>query len=1048
MFFLAISVFLTPKKRSTWADKSVHYKKVPFTTYSDRERVAWLVLEIEFPYFQNMKILLSLLVMCCLFSVVSAQTTYEVTTFSGRPVTGYEDGPKDSALFSGPYGMVKDSLGNIFIGELTNSCIRKINTSNIVSTFTGKRGVKIVKDGALSDATFNQPSAMVFDKSGNMIVVDNMGDRIRKITPGGVVSTIAGNGSRTTKDGLALQAGFELPRAICVDDTGNFYIAEYHAVRKISVNGMVSTLASGFNICQGIIIDKSGNLYVADNGANLIKKISPNGTVSTFRSNIKQPVHLCFDDSGYIICSARTQVVRISPDGSAIQEIAGTKTAGTRNGVGSAAAFSDITGLIMIAPGEFIISERNGVIRKMVVKTPAPPKPDYLNLPGSMCLGSTVSFEPTTTGSIPNLTVKADSSESTAPKAYFKNQSSVFVVNANDSIIRYDHQGNIQQVYNDLPYLTGVRSIVADENNRLYVVAIDLGTTYPVVYRFNSDGSWDISWQTPAYYFTGIAGMAMGPDGYLYVSDTVNVMMAKIDTSNATPSNLPFPSSQYSFYKPTGIAFDKTGTLYVADVGHQNILRRDAGDGNYYKVFTGFDTLGWNISMIDIETSADEFTMFASSGGIAPYKAVQITGLGNPQIMDFTAFPLFDVNNPAAVFQTVEAGKAPVFWILNSGGNNIKTYEIFAYTITPQLPAGLSYNFQTGEIYGTPLAASPAKAYVISVTSNMGTSSDTIVFGVTPPGPLSSAAGVSNSPLVKHKDGLSIQYYKDNNCERMIAISDSIGGSTPGNVLVNQEVFPTVASFNTKAFVGRVTKINNSDPEAEARLKLYFTYQDIENYNANNGAAQDLSNDTTGGTMQVAVLQMHTDTNGREQAIKHNPITASWISQEKNWMVDFQIDKFSTFYMGDPVTVDEFDCTNSGSDSIVVNGNAYYWEGDSLKSSGEYYQTLVNKDGCDSMATLKLTLIPDSTGTGNVVVYSKMAVKIYPNPSSGIFEVEISNRHTSTFAIKVFDPMGKEVFHSLSEGSTQVDLRHLPQGLYFISIDGGGNKATYRVLKQ
>ncbi|MHB1277063.1 MAG: T9SS type A sorting domain-containing protein [Bacteroidia bacterium] len=1007
---------------------------------------------------------LSLIAMCCFLSVASAQTTYEVSTFAGNGTRGNRNGPSDSATFGYPRSFARDAQGNIYVSDNYYHNIRKITPSGIISNFAGS-GTGGYKDGPAGQAQFKYPSGICFDKSGNLLVADFHNNVIRKVDPNGTVSTFAGTAGKSGyTDGNLQTALFDGPRSIFVDSAGNIYVGEAAKVRKITPAGQVITLAGGvttgyqdgtgsnarFYHVHGIVADNSGIVYVAELTNNAVRKITPDGTVSTVLKDgpIKGPMGILINDSGHLIVTSNTQILKITTSGIATS-LAGTSasTSTMKDGVGSDARFVQVAGIMQIGPNEYLISDISGsALRRLNGKAPLPPKPEYLKIPASLCMGSTVSFEPSTTGSIPELTLKADSLELSAAKLYHRHNTDVYIVNANDSILRYDLQGNLQQVYNDLPYLTGIRSIVADDIGRLYIVAIDLGTTYPVVYRFNADGSWDISWQTPMYYFTGISGMTMGPDGYLYVTDSVNLVLEKVDTATAMGTKLYNANSQYSLYKPAGLSFDKSGTLYIADVGHNNILRRDPTNGNFHKVFPDFDTLQWNISQIEIDKTADDLIMQASSGGRVPYKTIQIAGLENTRITDYADF-VPGLLQPAAIFEVADSGKVPVYWVLNSGANNLKKYEIYAYTITPQLPAGLRYNFSTGEIYGTPTAASPAKAYIIKATSNFGTNSDTIIFGVNAPGPINNTAGINNSPVTNHPDGFTIQYFKENDCEKIMDIQDSVGGNSPGKVQVSQTV-STIASFKTGKFVGRVTEINTQNPNAQARLKLYFTYQDIVNYNANNGVADDLSNDTSAGTMEVALLQLHTDSNGRTEFIKHNPITATWLSGPQNWLVNFPVEKFSVFYMGDPVSVDAFDCSNSGSDSIGVQGDFYYWETVALTTSGTYYQTLVNKDGCDSFATLKLTMIPDSSTGFSKVLYSNTSVHVYPNPGTGIFDLEIKNLMNIDYTISVVNTMGLEVYETSSDGNSQLDLRHLPDGIYFIRITGGNVQAVSRIVKQ
>jgi hypothetical protein len=276
-----------------------------------------------------------------------------------------------------------------------------------------------------------------------------------------------------------------------------------------------------------------------------------------------------------------------------------------------------------------------------------------------------------------------------------------------------------------------------------------------------------------------------------------------------------------------------------------------------------------------------------------------------------------------------------------------------------------------GNIAGTPRETVATTTYTVTGYSVFGTISKKITFAVTPSTLLSNSPGTGTS-LKNQGDGLKITYTDPSNCSKMVSIDDSVGGTQLGEVQVKQTVYPTVAKFSTSDFIGRKTEIKTQDPNASARLKLYFTYKDIDNYNKFTTGTK-LSNDTIGGTMQIGVLQLHTDSTGHVEEIKHNPVTAVWVHKDENWMVDFKVDKFSTFLAGGSGMIDSFSCANTGHDSVVTN-KAYFWNGNTLKKSGTYTSTFVNKAGCDSVVTLKLTSNCSNTGKDSIVTNNKYYV--------------------------------------------------------------------------
>lgn len=217
-----------------------------------------------------------------------------VSTFAGTGVAGYQDGPATSAQFFEPWGLAIDASDNIYVGDAKNNRIRKITPTGIVSTLAGSGGAGFA-DGAGAMAMFYYPSAVGVDAAGNVYVGDGNNHRIRKITPSGVVSTLAGTGVSGLADGAVTSASFNVPNCMAVSPSGDVYVTDVwnHAIRKIS-GGVVSTLAGGsigssdgkgalasFNNPHGIFLDADGNLFVADTENNRIRKIAPDGTVTT-----------------------------------------------------------------------------------------------------------------------------------------------------------------------------------------------------------------------------------------------------------------------------------------------------------------------------------------------------------------------------------------------------------------------------------------------------------------------------------------------------------------------------------------------------------------------------------------------------------------------------------------------------------------------------------------------------------------------------------------------------------------------------------------------
>jgi len=233
-----------------------------------------------------------------LIRMVSA--TGGVTTMAGSSAhQDYKDGSGTDAWFNAPACLTLDKSGNIYVTDTGNSVIRMITPSGVVTTIAGTAGMKGATDGTGAAARFNQPAGMAMDAAGMLYVADTMNQTIRKITPSGVVTTMAGlMGVSGTSDGKGASALFNQPMGLTFDGSGNLYVADYgnSAIRMVTPAGMVSTLAginsvSGmmdgmgtaawFNMPKDVKFDGMSALYVADYGNAEIRKVSLQGSVST-----------------------------------------------------------------------------------------------------------------------------------------------------------------------------------------------------------------------------------------------------------------------------------------------------------------------------------------------------------------------------------------------------------------------------------------------------------------------------------------------------------------------------------------------------------------------------------------------------------------------------------------------------------------------------------------------------------------------------------------------------------------------------------------------
>jgi sugar lactone lactonase YvrE len=197
-----------------------------------------------------------------------------------------------SASFNSPWGLAIDASGNIYVSDFENEEIRKITQAGLVTTLAGSWGQAGSLEGTGSAALFAGPLGVAIDTSGNVYVADTGNNEIRKITPAGVVSTFAGSTSSGSVDGTGGAASFSHPSGVTVDASGAIFVADRgnNEIRKITPTGTVSTLAGSAAVAgsvngigssasfagpAGLAVDANDNIYVAEENENEIRFLTP-----------------------------------------------------------------------------------------------------------------------------------------------------------------------------------------------------------------------------------------------------------------------------------------------------------------------------------------------------------------------------------------------------------------------------------------------------------------------------------------------------------------------------------------------------------------------------------------------------------------------------------------------------------------------------------------------------------------------------------------------------------------------------------------------------
>ena len=226
-----------------------------------------------------------------------------ITTVAGNGTPSYsgDGGPATTAGLNNPCGVAFDAAGNLYISDLGNARIRKVDTNGIISTVAGNGHPTYAGDGGAATNASLSPKGVALDASGDLYITDTNNQRIRKVGTNCIISTVAGNGHPTYAGdgGAATNASLHYPWSVALDAAGNCYIADQNSnrVRKVDTNGIISTVAgngsassagdgcpatnAGIYYPAGVALDAIGNLYIADLFGSRVRKVNNSGIIST-----------------------------------------------------------------------------------------------------------------------------------------------------------------------------------------------------------------------------------------------------------------------------------------------------------------------------------------------------------------------------------------------------------------------------------------------------------------------------------------------------------------------------------------------------------------------------------------------------------------------------------------------------------------------------------------------------------------------------------------------------------------------------------------------
>jgi Immunoglobulin domain/NHL repeat len=328
-------------------------------------------------------------------AILIVNNSLAVATLAGLAgSSGSADGIGSVARFADPSDVAVDAGGNVYVADTGNHTVRKVTPAGVVTTLAGLTGVSGSSDGSDS-ARFNHPAGVAVDSSGNVYVADTDNNEIRKVTASGVVSTLAGvAGVSGSSDGAGSAATFNGPSGIVADATGDLYVADTlnHTIRKISPAGGVTTIAgvagaSGavdatgsaarFNGPQGLALDASSNLFVADTNNDVIRRIvTASGAVTTVagqagiagsadgvmgQAEFHYPSSVAVDALGNLyVADTDNHTVREVVSSGAVSTLAGlAAVSGGTDGLGTSARFAFPTGIAVDNSGNIYVADTN-----------------------------------------------------------------------------------------------------------------------------------------------------------------------------------------------------------------------------------------------------------------------------------------------------------------------------------------------------------------------------------------------------------------------------------------------------------------------------------------------------------------------------------------------------------------------------------------------------------------------------------------------------------------------------------------------------------------